>query len=94
MLQGYEAIAGSAMTRATTAVDVPLASDVAEERYHVERALQGDALAFRAIVERHHRGLLGLAFRMLGDRTEAEDLVQEAFARAFGRSAANARSSA
>jgi RNA polymerase sigma-70 factor, ECF subfamily len=53
------------------------------ERQWVERALEGDARAFRSIVERHHHGMFRLAIRMLGDRTEAEDVVQEAFARAY-----------
>lgn len=53
------------------------------ERSQVERAIDGDAAAFRQIVERHHRGLYALAVRMLGSRTEAEDAVQETFAKAY-----------
>ena len=53
------------------------------ERRQVELAVRGDALAFRAIVERHHRGMYALALRLLRDRAEAEDAVQEAFARAY-----------
>lgn len=55
----------------------------AQERRQVELAARGDALAFRAIVERHHRGMYALALRLLRDQAEAEDVVQEAFARAF-----------
>lgn len=55
----------------------------AQERRQVELAARGDALAFRAIVERHHRGMYALALRLLHDSAEAEDVVQEAFARAF-----------
>jgi RNA polymerase sigma-70 factor, ECF subfamily len=77
-------MAGLAMTRAAAVWAVAEGSEVAEERRLVELALRGDAMAFRAIVERHHRGLFGLALRMVGDRAEAEDLVQEAFARAYG----------
>ncbi|MFW6050800.1 MAG: RNA polymerase sigma factor [Myxococcota bacterium] len=57
----------------------------AQERTWVARALEGDARAFRCIVDRHHRGMFRLALRMLGDRAEAEDVVQEAFARAYKR---------
>ncbi|MCC6874154.1 MAG: sigma-70 family RNA polymerase sigma factor [Sandaracinaceae bacterium] len=59
------------------------ASSVEEERQLVLRATDGDALAFRAIVERHHRALYHLAFRMVGDGADAEDLVQESFAKAY-----------
>ncbi|MFW5926159.1 MAG: RNA polymerase sigma factor [Myxococcota bacterium] len=55
------------------------------EQGWIQRAVEGDARAFRAIVERHHHGLFRLALRMLGDRAEAEDAVQEAFARAYKR---------
>lgn len=57
----------------------------AAERRQVDLAAQGDAMAFRAIVERHHRGMHALATRMLGDTTEADDVVQDAFARAYCR---------
>jgi RNA polymerase sigma-70 factor, ECF subfamily len=53
------------------------------EREWVEAAMAGDARAFRAIVERHHRGLFQLALRMVGRRTDAEDVVQDSFARAY-----------
>lgn len=55
------------------------------ERRQVELACAGDHGAFRAIVERHHRGLFALCVRTVGDRAEAEDLVQESFARAYAR---------
>ena len=60
--------------------------DVAErrrERRCVELSIAGDGVAFREIVDRHHRGLFALCLRMLGDRAEAEDLVQETFAKSF-----------
>ncbi|RMG12322.1 MAG: sigma-70 family RNA polymerase sigma factor [Planctomycetota bacterium] len=47
------------------------------------RAARGDAKAFDELVERHTPALYALCRRMLGDATEAEDRVQEAFLRAF-----------
>jgi RNA polymerase sigma-70 factor (ECF subfamily) len=49
----------------------------------VKRVLAGDADAFRLIVDRHGRTLHRLAFRMTGSPDDAEDVVQEAFIRAF-----------
>jgi RNA polymerase sigma-70 factor (ECF subfamily) len=51
----------------------------------IRRATSGDARAARALVEAHHGSMYKLALRMVDDGTEAEDLVQEAFARAFRR---------
>lgn len=48
-----------------------------------ERARDGDDRAFRGLVERHGRMLFKSVVRMVGDREEAEDIVQEAFLRAY-----------
>ena len=47
-------------------------------------AASGDGAAFGEIVRRHRPKLLGFATRMLGNRADAEDAVQEAFVKAFG----------
>jgi RNA polymerase sigma-70 factor (ECF subfamily) len=39
----------------------------------------GDAEAFETVYDRHSRVAYSLAFRLLGDRQSAEDLVQDAF---------------
>src|SRR5579884_340578 len=49
----------------------------------VAKARTGDAEAFRALVDRHSRGLFRLAFRMTGNETDAEDVVQDSFLRAY-----------
>ena len=47
----------------------------------VDRCLAGDDEAVRAFVRRYERLLLSMALRMLGDRQEAEDVVQDSFVR-------------
>jgi RNA polymerase sigma-70 factor (ECF subfamily) len=49
----------------------------------VARARAGDADAYRVLVERHSRALFRLAFRMTGNESDAEDVVQESFLRAY-----------
>jgi len=49
----------------------------------VAKARSGDEDAFRVLVERHSRGLFRVAFRMTGNETDAEDVVQESFLRAY-----------
>lgn len=43
------------------------------------RIAQRDVAAFELLVRRYSEGVLGLAVRMLGDRGEAEDVVQDVF---------------
>ena len=49
----------------------------------VERTLAGDRDAFRVLVERHSQNVFRLAYRMTGNRHDAEEVVQEAFLRAY-----------
>src|SRR5215468_10915292 len=49
----------------------------------VERVLAGDREAYRALVERHSRNVHRLAYRMTGNQHDAEEVVQEAFLRAY-----------
>ena len=45
----------------------------------VSLAEGGDAEAFAALYDRHSRAAYSLAYRMMGERQAAEDLVQDAF---------------
>lgn len=49
----------------------------------VERTLAGERDAFRILVERHSQQLFRLAYRMTGNEQDAEEVVQEAFLRAY-----------
>ena len=59
----------------------------ASESDLVARVARGDAAAFRCLVEAHAHRLHGLAWRLLADTEEAEDVVQEAFARLWAGAA-------
>lgn len=49
----------------------------------VERTLAGERDAYRILVERHSQNIFRLAYRMTGNRSDAEEIVQEAFLRAY-----------
>jgi RNA polymerase sigma-70 factor (ECF subfamily) len=49
----------------------------------VRHVLEGDTAAFAGLVARHRDRLGRYAVRMLGNREDAEDAVQEAFIRAY-----------
>jgi RNA polymerase sigma-70 factor (ECF subfamily) len=56
--------------------------DRARDQELVEKARQGDARAFRQLVELHQSRLFAVAYGMLRDRDEAMDAVQDAFIKA------------
>ena len=56
-----------------------------EERLLVERALTGDQDALVCIMRQHNQQLYRLAVAILTDKSEAEDVLQEAYIRAFGQ---------
>jgi RNA polymerase sigma-70 factor (ECF subfamily) len=56
-----------------------LSSAEDDEPALVERVRRGDTRAFDALVSRYMRRAFAVAWRLLGNREDAEDLVQEAF---------------
>ncbi len=71
--------ASQVYTRGTRGAVVGAMSDTAL----VELALASDQDAFSVLVERYKDAVQNLAYRMLGNITEAEDVTQEAFVRAY-----------
>jgi RNA polymerase sigma-70 factor (ECF subfamily) len=49
----------------------------------IRRVLNGDTDAFRLIVERYQRQVLGMGLSFLRNRSDAEDFTQEVFIKAF-----------
>lgn len=51
------------------------------DEHLIDRARHGDDEAFERLVERYQSAVYSLCFHLCGDRTEAEDLAQDAFMR-------------
>lgn len=56
---------------------------LSEDQTAISKVLAGDSAAFGDLVERYQQRLLGLLLHACGNREEAEDFAQEAFARAY-----------
>ena len=54
-----------------------------EDRGLIARAQQGDAAAFRKLVERHQRRAFAIALALVRDENDARELVQDAFLRVY-----------
>jgi RNA polymerase sigma-70 factor, ECF subfamily len=72
-------------TTLTTPAAVPLSAAQCDDPTLVVRAQEGDTRAFEVLVRRYQRQLYRLAVRMLGNRSDAEDAVQDAFVAAWRR---------
>ncbi len=62
-----------------------LAHEPLTDKLLVQRAARGDEIAFSELVTRHYRRALRVAFGLLKDRHDAEDVLQDAFARVHAR---------
>jgi RNA polymerase sigma-70 factor (ECF subfamily) len=66
--------------REGTAIDTV---EMTEDVTLVRRTLAGDQDAFTVLVEKYKDPVYNVAYRMLGNATEAEDVAQETFVRAY-----------
>jgi RNA polymerase sigma-70 factor (ECF subfamily) len=55
----------------------------ADEHLFIERARQGDLAAFEELVNRYEQKIFRLAMNITGNREDAEDVLQEAFLKAY-----------
>jgi RNA polymerase sigma-70 factor, ECF subfamily len=62
--------------------DSPPAQPAAPDEL-IERCLQGDQLAWEAIVRQHWRKVFNVAYKFVGKHDEAEDLSQDIFLKIF-----------
>ncbi len=56
-----------------------------DEAEWIRRSLEGDPAAFEELVKRYQRMIHSLTYRMTGSLSDAEDLAQETFIRAYRR---------
>jgi len=64
----------------------PIAADAQDaDAQCVRSALRGDLAAFDGLVERHQRRATAVAYRLLNNRDDAMEVVQDAFMNAFDK---------
>ena len=56
-----------------------------DDREVIERVLDGDREAYALLVERYKDMAYTIAVRLLGDRSDAEEVVQQAFIKAYSK---------
>ena len=57
--------------------------DNRNDTYYIEQVLEGKINAFSYLVDRHKDKAYNLAFRICGNREEAEEIAQDAFIKAY-----------
>ncbi len=65
--------------------DAPRVAGERAEAELIDAAKRGDANAFEALVRLHMHRAFAVAYRLLGQRQDAEDVVQDAFLAALGK---------
>ena len=54
-----------------------------DDKYYIGQVLEGKINAFSYLVDRHKDKAFNLAFRICGNREEAEEIAQDAFLKAY-----------
>src|SRR5512135_3533304 len=54
-----------------------------DEKELIRRSQEGDGEAFGQLIERYKSKVFNLAYGMIGDRSEADDLAQDVFIKAY-----------
>lgn len=67
--------------KGANAIDQGFSSN--QDSVDVARALSGEMAGFDALVERHQRKAVSVAYRLLGNLNDAMDVVQDAFLRGY-----------
>jgi len=62
-----------------------MSMQAADDGVLIRKVRQGNLEAYGELVRRYQGSVFGVCYRMLGERREAEDLVQDAFIRGFER---------
>jgi len=62
-----------------------MSMQAADDGVLIRKVRQGNLDAYGELVRRYQGSVFGVCYRMLGERREAEDLVQDAFIRGFER---------
>lgn len=62
---------------------LPRVNQAVDDSALLLRAQAGDVAAFEALVERHRNRVFALALRMLGSETDAADVAQDTFIKAY-----------
>jgi RNA polymerase sigma-70 factor, ECF subfamily len=62
-----------------------MSMQAADDGVLVRQVRQGNLEAYGELVRRYQGSVFGVCYRMLGERQEAEDLVQDAFIRGYER---------
>ena len=53
------------------------------EKHIIDRSMEGDVEAFGVLVQKYHRAIYGLAFHLLKNFDDAQDITQDVFIEAF-----------
>lgn len=70
-------------TTASVSNAMPCALEALDDLSLVHACKEGNALAFEQLVRRHHARLFGIAQHVIHSREDAEEVVQDAFLKAF-----------